>query len=376
MTSLIDPATGGLRRIHDIATKSFGSDNYSGAHPEILAALATANEGHVTSYGYDPYTEALQEVIHEHFGAQATAYPVFCGTGANVMALAMMTEKWEAVVCSDQAHINTDETGAPEKAAGLKLLAVPTPDARLTPALVDTKAWGFGFEHHAQPAVLSITQSTELGTVYSLEQLRALADHAHGLGMTVHMDGSRLPNAAASLGVSLAELTREVGVDVLSLGASKNGALGAEAVVVLNPEAVRGPLYVRKMVTQLPSKMRFISAQLIAMYGGDLWLRNARAANGMAARLADGVRSLEGVTLTQEPAVNAVFAILPRDVAERLRQRYHFYDWDEATGEVRWMCSYDTTEEDVDGFVAALREELEHSASSRGSAGREGSAGA
>jgi len=347
-----------LAPLHDPARHGFASDNISGVHPEVLEAIVAANGGHVVSYGEDPYTERLQQVIRRHFGEQATGYPVFNGTGANIMSLAMLTERWDAVICAETAHIHVDECGAPEKLVGVKTLTVETPDGKLTPALVDRRAHGFGVEHHAQPAVVSVAQCTEVGTVYTPEELRTLADHVHALGMHLHIDGSRLANAAVSLGCGLGDLTTAVGADVLSLGGTKNGLLGAEAVIVLNPDVVRGPRYVRKLLTQLPSKMRFISAQLLALYDGDLWQRSAGRANAMAARLAAGVRDLPDVRITQSVDADAVFAILPRQAAERLRKRFFFYDWDEATGEVRWMCTFDTTEADVDAFVAALTDAL------------------
>ncbi len=344
---------------HDRGLRSFASDNHAGAHPEVLAALAAANGGHLPSYGDDPYTAAFEELVRDLFGPSATAYPVFNGTGANVAALAMMTDRWDAAICTENAHANVDECGAPEKVAGVKLLPVPTEDGKLTPALVDTKAWGFGFEHHAQPSVLTLTQASELGTVYTAGELTALCDHAHGLGMSVHVDGARLANAAAALGCGLGELTTVVGVDVVSLGGTKNGLLGAEAVVVLNPEAIRAPRYIRKLVTQLPSKMRFVSAQLLALYGTQLWRRSAEQANAMATRLAAAVDGLPGVHLTQPVQANAVFAILDRSAADRIRQRYPFSTWNEATGEVRWMCAFDTAVEDVDAFAACVRAAVE-----------------
>lgn len=340
------------------AHQGFASDNTSGMHPEVLEALAEANRGHAISYGADPMTERLQEVIRGHFGDRAVAYPVFNGTGANVMSLTLVTERWDAAICAETAHVNVDECGAPEKLAGVKLLPLPTPDGKLTPALVERHAHGFGSEHHAQPAVVTVAQSTELGTVYTPQELRALADLAHAKGMTLHLDGARLANAAAALGCGLADLTTAVGVDVVSLGGTKNGLMGAEAVVVLDPDAVRGAAYVRKLLAQLPSKMRFVSAQLVALYQGDLWRRSAAHANAMAARLADGVRHLPGVRLSRQVEVNAVFAVLPRTAAARLRERFFFYDWDESTGEVRWMCSFATTQAEVDAFVAALVEAL------------------
>jgi len=347
-----------LQRLHDPSSRGFASDNASGVHPQVLAALAVANGGHVTSYGADPYTARLQEVMQGHFGAAAQTYPVFTGTGANVVSLMLLARPWDAVICAETAHLNTDECGAPEKMGGLKLVPIPTPDGKLTPALLDTKAHGYGVEHHAQPRILSITQSTELGSLYTVAELRALIGRAKEHDMVVHVDGTRLGNAAVALGVPMSAMTTDLGVDVISLGGTKNGLLGAEAVVVVNPEAVVGPLYVRKLAMQLASKTRFVSAQLIALYGTDLWSESAAHANAMAARLAAGVRDLPGVRLTRDPAVNAVFATLPREAAERVRERYFFYDWDAATGEVRWMCGFDTTEADVDGFVAAIRDAL------------------
>lgn len=344
---LTDPSPAGTNQ-------AFASDNTAGVHPEVLAALAAANHGAVTSYGADPWTARLQEVMRGHFGEQAQTYPVFTGTGANVISLTLLGERWDAAICAETAHVNVDECGAPEKVAGIKLLPLPTPDGKLTPDLVARHAHGFGVEHHAQPAIVTLAQSTEMGTVYTPDDLRSLADQAHRLGMKLHLDGARLANAAAALGCGLGELTTAVGVDVVSLGGTKNGLLGAEAVVVLDPDAVRGPAYVRKLVGQLPSKMRFISAQLLALYDGDLWHRSAGHANAMAARLADGVRDLPGVRLTQQVDANAVFAVLPRPAADRLREQFFFYDWDESSGEVRWMCSHAVTEAEVDAFVAAL----------------------
>jgi threonine aldolase len=341
--------------LHDPNWRSFASDNYAGAHPEVLAALADANGGHVVAYGEDPYTAKLQGVIKDHFGERAEAFPVFNGTGANVLSLQALLPRWGAVVCTDTAHIHTDENGAPERVAALKLLTVRAPDGKLTPPLVDEQAWGFGDAHRAQPSAVSLTQSTELGTVYSVEEVRALSAHAHALGMSVHMDGARLANAAASLGVPLRDLTTDAGVDVLSLGGTKNGLLFAEAVVVINPEAASGLTYLRKMNMQLASKMRFLSAQLIALFEGDLWLRSAGHANAMAARLSKAVAGLPGVRLTQPTQANGVFAILPAAVAERARQTFRFYDWNHTTGEVRWMCSFDTTESDVDALARAVR---------------------
>ncbi|MDQ8706384.1 low specificity L-threonine aldolase [Streptomyces sp. LHD-70] len=353
-----NPPRTDARRHHDPETRGFASDNYAGAHPEILAALALANGGHQVAYGEDDYTAHLQQVIRGHFGASAEAFPVFNGTGANVTALQALTDRWGAVICADTAHIHVDECGAPEKVGGLKLLTVATPDGKLTPELIDREAYGWDDEHRAMPQVVSIAQNTELGTVYTPEEIRAICEHAHAHGMKVHLDGARIANAAASLDVPMRTFTNRAGVDVLSFGGTKNGALFGEAVVVLNPDAVRHMKHLRKLSMQLASKMRFVSVQLEALLAKDLWLRNARHANEMAQRLAEGVRAVDGVEILHPVQANAVFARLPHDVSERLQQRYRFYFWDEAAGDVRWMCSFDTTADDVDGFVAALKEEM------------------
>ncbi len=344
--------------LHDTGRRGFASDNYSGIHPEVLDAIAAANGGHQTSYGGDVYSERLQQVIKGHFGEQAEAFPVFNGTGANVIALQSILPRWGAVVCARTAHINVDEGGAPERVAGLKLLAVPTEDGKLTPERVDTEAWGFGNEHRVQPLALSITQSTELGTVYTPEEIRALSDHAHALGMAVHIDGARLSNAAAALDVPFAEFTTDAGVDILSLGGTKNGALGAEAIVVIDPARAQGLRFARKFDMQLASKMRFVSAQLIALYDGDLWLRNARHANAMATRLRAAVAGVPGVEFTQDTQSNGVFVTLPAGIANPLRREYAFYDWDAGRREARWMCSFDTSEADVDAFAALVKAQV------------------
>lgn len=345
-------------RRHDPAVRGFASDNYSGIHPEVLTAIAAANEGHQVSYGQDEYTGHLQELFGRHFGPQAQAYPVFNGTGANVVALQAVTDRWASVVCTTNAHIHVDECGAPEKVGGLKLYAVPTDDGKLTPELVEREARGFDDEHRAQPQVVSLTESTEVGTAYSPGEIRALSECAHSYGMRVHMDGSRLSNAAASLGVGLAALTTEAGVDIVSFGGTKNGLMIGEVVVVLNPEVAKGMQYVRKSAMQLGSKMRFISVQFEALLSGDLWLRNASHANDMATRLAVAVREIPGVRVTQAVQANSVFAVLPAEVTARLQERFHFYTWDASTGEVRLMCSFDTTEDDVDEFAAAIAHEM------------------
>jgi threonine aldolase len=344
--------------LHDSSARGFNSDNCAGVHPEILAAIGAANGGHQPSYGGDIYTAHLQEVFQAHFGERAEAYPVFNGTGANVLGLRAMTELWSGVICAESAHLNMDEGGAPERVGGLKLLPVPATDGKLTPELIDRQAKGWGDEHRVQPRVVSITQSTELGTVYTAAEIAAIAAHAHELGMFVHVDGTRLANAAASLDLPFRAFTTDAGVDVLSFGGTKNGLLFGEAVLVLNPDAVRGMKFLRKSAMQLASKMRFVSAQFIALLEGDLWLRSAGHANAMAARLHEAIRDLPGVEMTRVPQANEVFARLDPAVADRFGKRYRFETWDEATGEVRWVCSFDTTEADVDAFAAALAEEL------------------
>jgi len=349
----------GVLARHDPQVRGFASDNYSGVHPEVLDAIAAANGGHQPAYGADAYTEHLQQVFRGHFGAQAQAFPVLNGTGANVVALQAATTRWGAVVCTTTAHIHVDECGAPEHVGGLKLLPVSTPDGKLTPELIDLEARGFDNEHRAQPQVVSVTQSTELGTLYGVDELRAICEHAHDKGMRVHLDGARIANAAAALGLPFHAFTTDVGVDVLSFGGTKNGLLMGEVVVVLDPALSNGMLHLRKSSMQLASKMRFISAQFEALLGGDLWLRNATHANTMAGRLVAAVRDVPGVQVTQPVQANAVFATLPAEVTERLQKRFHFYTWDEATGEVRWMTTFDTTEADIDSFAAAVRDELD-----------------
>jgi threonine aldolase len=335
----------------------FASDNHAGVHPEVLQAIAEANEGHAAAYGDDPWTTRALQRFREHFGAAAQAFPVFNGTAANVLCLEALTQPWQAVVCARTAHLHVDECGAPER-AGRKLLTVQTPDGRLTPELVEPLLVRIGDEHVVQPRVVSITQSTELGTVYPPDAVAALADWAHTHGLLLHVDGARLCNAAAALGVPLRALTTDVGVDALSFGATKNGGMGAEAVVLLRDEIADGFRYRRKQAMQLGSKMRYMSAQLDALLTDDLWRRCAEHANAMARRLADAVRGTRGVTIAQPVEANAVFAILDPAVTARLQQDWPFYVWDEGTGEVRWMAAWDTVPEDVDAFAAAIRAAL------------------
>jgi threonine aldolase len=336
--------------------RGFASDNYAGVHPDVLAKLAEVNVGHVVSYGDDDVTAEAVTQFRELLGDQVEVFFVFNGTGANVTALQTLLRPWQNVICTQTAHINWDEAGAPERFLGSKLVDVETPDGKLTPSLIRENFIGRGDVHHVQPTVVSITQSTELGTLYSLDEVRSIADTAHELGMYLHMDGARICNAAASLGVGLRDTTADVGVDVLSFGGTKNGLMGGEAVVVFRPELAESTPFIRKQQMQLASKMRFISAQFLALFENDLWRHNATHANAMAQRLREAVADVPGVTITQQVQANGVFAALPEAAIPKLQEAYHFYVWDEATHEVRWMCAWDTTEDDVDSFAGLVAE--------------------
>jgi threonine aldolase len=334
--------------------RGFGSDNHAGVLPEALDAIARVNEGHSPSYGHDRHSARVEELLQGEFGRDARAFLVFNGTGANVMAMRALCRPWEGVICAESSHMNVDEGGAPERIGGLKLLTVATPDGKLTPELARTRIVRLGDEHAVQPKVISVTQSTELGTLYSVDELRALAALAHGNGMLLHVDGARLTNAAAALDCSLAEASS--GADAISFGGTKAGLMFGEAVIFTRPELAEGALYLRKQSMQLASKMRFVAAQFEALLIGERWRTSAGHANAMARRLAERIRAIGEVRITQAVEANVVFAILPPGAAERLQRDWHFYTWDEATGEVRWMCSWDTTEEDVDTFAAAVQE--------------------
>lgn len=343
-------------------TRGFASDNYSGVHPQVIDAIAAANVGHASAYGSDPFSSRFEEVMREHFGDHALSYPVFNGTGANVTTLQSLVPRWGAVIAAHSSHINNDEGGAPEKVGGLKLLTVATPDGKLTPELIDREAWGWGNVHRSQPLAVSLTQTTELGTCYTVNEIRDITEHAHARGMRVHLDGARISNAAAHLGKSLSEFTTDVGVDIVSLGGTKNGLLGAEAIVVLNDEALQGLPFLRKMNMQLASKLRFISAQLTALYEGNLWLRSAQHANEMAQLLRVGIERIissdpantHGITLPYRTESNAVFVTLPDDLRARAHEHTRFYDWPESPNLVRLMCSFDTTEDDVEALLSVI----------------------
>jgi threonine aldolase len=332
-------------------------DNYAPALPEAIAAIAAANEGHALPYGEDPLTQRVTRRLREELGVpQATVLPVFSGTGANVLCLHALLRPWEGVICPVSAHITTDETGAPERLTGTKILGVPTPDGKLTPELLDPALERRGDVHQVQPGVVSVSQSTEYGTVYTPDELRALADHAHASGLRLHVDGARLGNAAAALDVPLAALCGEAGIDALSFGGTKAGLIGAEAAVLCRPDEAPGALYLRKQVGQLASKQRYLSAQLGALLEDGLWRRAAGHANAMARRLADGVRAVDGVDLLHPVQANAIFALIPVAAIAPLRARGEFHGWPDDPRLVRWMCAWDTRPEDVDAFIAAVRE--------------------
>lgn len=341
--------------------RGFASDNNSGIHPKILQALQRVNRGHVVAYGDDPYTEEAIRALKSHFGEHVDVYFVFNGTGANVLGLKAVTRSFHSIICSEQAHLHEDECGAPEKFTGCKLLTVPTSDGKITAEGIKPHLYGFGFEHHSQPRVVSITQATELGTVYTPEEIRTLSDFAHRHGLLLHMDGARLANAAASLNCPLREITSDAGVDVLSFGGTKDGMMMGESVIFFNRELSRHFKYIRKQGMQLGSKMRFLSAQFLAWFENDLWLKNARHANRMAQYLAKKVSQIPQIQITQKVQANGVFAIVPKKFIPRLQKEFFFYVWDENTSEVRWMTSFDTTKQDVDRFVKIIRKVLSES---------------
>ncbi|MCA1619691.1 MAG: low specificity L-threonine aldolase [Acidobacteria bacterium] len=339
--------------------RGFASDNNAGVHPRVMEALGAANVGHAVAYGDDAYTVRAVGLFRERFGERAEVFFVFGGTGANVAALAAVTRPHHAVVCAETSHVNVDECGAVERLAGCKLLPLAGAGGKLRPEQVEPLLARRGDQHHSQPRVVSVAQATELGTVYTVEELKGLAEFAHREGMLLHVDGARLANAAAHLGVSLEELTAGAGVDVLSFGGAKNGMMYGEAVVFFDPALAEDFRFVRKQCAQLPSKTRFIAAQFAALLEGDLWRETAAHANSRARQLAAELRAIPQVRLTQPVESNAVFAVLPRDAIARVQERFFFYVWNEQTSEVRLMCSYDTTEEDVRELAAAIREALE-----------------
>jgi len=343
------------------ARRGFASDNNAGVHREVLEAIGRVNHGHVVAYGDDPYTRSALAKFEEHFGAGIDVFFTFNGTGANVLGLQALNRPYHAVLCSEYAHIYTDECGAPEKHTGCKLIPLPHEDGKITLESIRHAYHGIGDQHHVQARVISITQSTEMGTAYKSEEIQALANFAHEHEMFLHVDGARIANAAASLGQTLRQATRDLGVDVLSFGGTKNGIMGGEAVVFFNrklsnPKPSEDFRYLRKQGMQLASKMRFIATQFEALLTNDLWLRSAQQANRMARLLEGEVRKIPHVRIAWPVEANGVFVQIPQPVIDKIKERYFFYPWIEEECIVRWMCSFDTTEEDVKEFVKVVAE--------------------
>ncbi len=335
--------------------KGFASDNWSGVSPEVMQALAEVNIGHHPAYGEnDPLLEQAQQKFREMFGRKSQVFFVYNGTGANVLSVQQLLRSWEAVVTPHSSHLNEDEAGAPEKFTGGKLLTVDCEDGKIKPKQIEPFLNSYGFQHHVQAKMVSISQATELGTLYSLNEIKSLADFARKHHMFLHMDGARIANAAVALGCNLREMTTDCGVDVLSFGGTKNGLMFGEAVVFLNNKLAEGFEYNRKQGMQLASKMRFITAQFLAYFENDLWKRNAENANRMATLLGEKLQSVQDIRLSRPVEANGVFAIIPPELIPELQRKYFFHVWDEKKNEVRLMCSFDTTREDIEGFVSEV----------------------
>ncbi len=338
--------------------RSFASDNNSGVHPEILKAISEANYGHALAYGDDSYTKEADKKFEEHFGKNIEAFFVFNGTAANVLGLKAIAHSYNSVICADCSHINTSECNAVEIFTGCKLLTVPSKDGKITVEQIKQHMHLIGEQHYAQPKVISITQATEMGRIYTKEEIKKLADFAHKHNMLLHMDGARLSNAAAALGVKLREITRDVGIDVLSFGGTKNGAMSGEAVIFFDKKLSKDFKYIRKQGMQLTSKMRYISAQFIALLSNDLWFKNALHANKMAKFLESEIKKIPKLKITQKVETNGVFIIVPAKKVKKIQDKYFFYMWNEETSEARFMTSFDTTEEDIKNLVIVLRETM------------------
>jgi threonine aldolase len=343
--------------------RGFASDSNAVVHPEVLEALRRVNDGHCVGYGEDPHTESAVTKFREEFGADVAVFFVFNGTAANSLSLQALTRSYHAVLCPESSHIYTDECGAPERFTGCKLIALPAAGGKLTVETATRGYFGIGDQHHVQPRVISITQATEMGTVYKATEVEALARFAHERKMFLHVDGARISNAVAAQGLTLRQATRDLGVDVLSFGGTKNGLMGAEAVVFFRPDMAEDFLFVRKQGMQLASKMRYMAAQMEAFLTNDLWRRNAEHANRMARLLEQEVVKIPRVKLVYPVEANGVFAQIPREAIARIQERYFFYVWNEDEAVVRWMCSFDTTEEDVGQFaqfVATILRDLQN----------------
>jgi threonine aldolase len=341
-----------------IIKRGFASDNNAGIHPEILDEIIAVNKGHVVGYGSDIYTEQALNIFKEFFGSNTETFFVFTGTAANVLCLSGITRSWNSVITSSSSHMEQDECGAPEKLTGCKILTVDTPDGKITTDLIERHMHGFDFEHHSQPKVISISQATEMGTVYSSAEIRKIADFSHNKGMFLHIDGARISNAAVTLNLPFKTFTTDAGVDILSFGGTKNGMMLGEAICFLQPGLSGDFKYIRKQSMQLASKMRFISAQYIAYFRNDLWKKCASNSNAMAIKLADKLQQFKEIRITQAVQSNGVFVVMPVDVAEKMRDHYFFYPWNEKTSEYRLMTSWDTTEEDINDFAVLLSENL------------------
>ncbi len=338
--------------------RGFASDNASGVHPAILKAIEEVNTGHVIAYGDDKYTAKAKAVFKKLFGEQSEIFFVLTGTAANVLAINRLTDPYHSVIVAETAHQQVHECGAPERFTGCKYLSVPTPDGKLTPALISPHLAGIGDVHHSQPKVVSITQPTEVGTLYSVEEIKTLADFVHDKNMFLHLDGARIANASVALGRTFREFTVDAGVDAISFGGTKNGMMMGEAVIFANKSIAVDFEYYRKQAMQLVSKMRFISAQFLAYFEDDLWEKNARHANRMAQLLYEKTRNIPQVEILQSVQSNGVFARIPKEIISCLQKEFYFYVTDELKSEVRWMCSFDTTEDDVEAFVGLLKTEV------------------
>lgn len=338
--------------------RGFASDNNSGVAPEILQAINDANTGHAIGYGNDKWCEHAKQIFQQEFGASTDTYFVFNGTGANVLSIATLLRPFESIICAQTAHINVDECGAPERLTGSKLIAIPTKNGKLTPQLIKPHLHGFDFEHHSQPRMISITQVTELGTIYTIDEIKALAQLAHTHNMYLHMDGARIANAAAALQTSFADITSKAGVDLLSFGGTKNGMLMGEAVLFFNKELSKTAKFFRKQSAQLFSKMRFVGAQFIAYFNNELWRKNALHSNQMAQYLAQQLQNIPQIEITQQPQANGLFAIVPPHIIQQLQKQFFFYMWDENRSEVRWMTSFDTQKKDIDQFITLIKQLL------------------